>query len=135
MTGSRYVFDSNIITAILRQEQETVERVEAALQSNAEFLLCPVVFYEIYRGLLHRDARRYLAFFLQYVTTLTWEDLTQDDWVAAAQRWAEARSRGYQVEDSDLPIAVYAEQRGAIVITDNVQHFEPLGVRLENWRR
>lgn len=135
MSNSRYVFDSNIITAILRKEQTTVERVAAALQSNAEFLLCPVVFYEVYRGLLHKDARKQRPFFLQYVNTFTWEDITRDDWEAAAQRWAKVRSQGYQSRDADLLVAVYAERRGATVVTDNVQHFAPLGVSFENWRR
>jgi tRNA(fMet)-specific endonuclease VapC len=135
MTVSRYVLDSNIITAILQKEQVIAAQIAVALRSNAEFLICPVVFYEVYRGLLYRDAKKQLPFFLQYVSTCTWEDITQDDWKAAAQRWAEVRGRGYQTRDADLLIAIYADRRGAVVVTDNFKHFDPLGVQLESWRR
>jgi tRNA(fMet)-specific endonuclease VapC len=129
-----YVLDTNIFTAILRKEPKAVEQAEKALATNAEFLLCPVVFYEVYRGLLHRDAKRQLSFYLQFVTGFTWDDLDREDWRAAAQRWADLRRGGYSVDDADLLIGTYAARRNAIVVTDNTKDFIPLGVPVENWR-
>jgi tRNA(fMet)-specific endonuclease VapC len=134
MNPTRYVLDTNIFTAILRKEPKAVEQAEKALATNAEFLLCPVVFYEVYRGLLHRDAKRQLGFYLQFVTDLTWDDLDREDWRAAAQRWADLRRGGYSVGDADLLIGTYAARRNAIVVTDNTKDFIPLGVPVENWR-
>jgi tRNA(fMet)-specific endonuclease VapC len=134
MNPTRYVLDTNIFTAILRKEPKAVEQAEKALATNAEFLLCPVVFYEVYRGLLHRDAKRQLSFYLQFVAGLTWDDLDREDWRAAAQRWADMRRGGYSVGDADLLIGTYAARRNAIVVTDNTKDFLPLGVPVENWR-
>ena len=39
------------------------------LAANANIILSPVVFYEIKRGLLKKDARKQLGFFDQLVTT------------------------------------------------------------------
>ncbi len=58
--AARYVLDTNILTALLRYETKTVEHAAHAATLNAKFLLCPVVFYEALRGLLHRDAKNQL---------------------------------------------------------------------------
>ena len=132
---SRYVLDTNMFTAILRKDAAVIDRTAEALAAGAEFILCPVVFYEIYRGLLYRDARRQLDFFLKYTATFHWDDVTHDDWWAAAQLWADLRRRGVQVADADLLIGTYATQRNASVVTDNEGHFAPLSVPTENWLR
>jgi predicted nucleic acid-binding protein len=133
MNPERYVPDTNILTALLRKDPAVIERTTIALATNAEFFLCPVVFYEMYRGLLYRDAQRQLSFFLKYTTTLTWDDFTHEDWWAAAQQWAAVREQGHQVGDADLLIGTYAMRRNAIVITANERHFTPLDVVVENW--
>jgi len=132
---ARYVLDTNIITAILRKETRATSRLSRALASNAEFLICPVVFYETYRGLLHRDAKDQLDFFLEYVATFTWEDLRRQDWQAAAHLWSRLRAQGQQGQDADLLIGAYAARRGAVLVTDNEKHFALTDVPVENWRR
>jgi len=131
----RYVLDTNIFTPILRHEVQIGQRVSEALAAKNEFLLCPVVFYEVCRGLIHRNARNQLAFFLNYTTTFTWDDFNQADWQQAAQLWADLRRQGQQISDADLLIGVYALQRQATIITDNQKDFEILRVNIENWRR
>jgi tRNA(fMet)-specific endonuclease VapC len=131
---ARYVFDTNIFTAILRQEPRIAQRL-AEDPDGDQFLLCPVVFYEVQRGLLHRDAKRQLAFFMSYAARFIWDDFNQTDWQQAAHLWADLRRQGRFVEDSDLLIGVYATERQAIVVTDNEKDFAPLGIAIENWRR
>lgn len=133
--ATRYVLDSNIFAAILRGEPTTTQHVTNALAAGGEFLLCPIVFYEVYRGLLHRDAKKQLNFFLSYITTLTQSDFVSSDWEQAAQLWADLREKGQQVADADLLIGVYALERQAVIVTDNEKDFAPLGVTIENWRR
>ena len=133
MAGARYVLDANILTAILKRDPVATGRVNSALQSNAEFVMCPVVFYEIYRGLLHKDARKQLGFLLRYIGAYTWDDLKRPDWEQAAELWAKLRRKGVTASDADLLIAAYAIQRRATVVTDNTDHFLPLGTPAENW--
>jgi len=135
MNPPRYVLDTNIISALLRMESQVANRFADALVTEAKLYLCPMVFYEIYRGLLHRDAKGQLNTFLGYVSTLHWDDVTKEDWRAAGEHWAKLRLRGYQMADNDLLIAVFALQRQAILVTDNEKHFEALGVPMQNWRR
>lgn len=136
MTAPRYVLDTNILTALLRREESAAQRMQQALIADAEFLMCPVVFYELYRGLLHQDAKRQQSFFLQFTATFTWDDLAREDWAEAAQLWARLRRSGRSIgNDADLLIGTFAVRRNAIVVTDNIQDFTPLGVPVENWRR
>jgi len=135
MAAPRYVLDSNILSAYLKKEAGVGRRVKTALQNNAEFLLCPVVFYEVYRGLLHRDAKKQLAFFLQLADAFTWDDFDRQDWEEAAQLWARLYRTGQPTADADLLIGVYALRRGATIVTDNERHFTSFGTTIENWRR
>jgi predicted nucleic acid-binding protein len=135
MTAVRYVLDANIWTALLKREVATIGRVREALSANAELVVCPVAFYEIYRGLESRDALRQMQAFLSYVAAFAWDDYTRADWEAAGRLWATARRLGHVVADADLLIAAYAQRRNAVVVTDNVGHFSPLGIPVQNWRR
>lgn len=130
---ARYVLDTNILTALLRYETKPIEYTARAAAANAEFLLCPAVFYEALRGLLHRDAQKQRQRLLNYVGALTWDDFNRADWEKAAELWAALRGQGLQVSDADLLIGVYALQRQAVVVTANEKHFMPLGVQTENW--
>lgn len=135
MATRRYVLDANILSAYVKKEATVGHHVKSALQNNAEFLLCPVVFYEIYRGFLHKDAQKQLRFFLQITANFTWDDFNRQDWEHAAQLWANMRRSGHPPAETDLLIGAYALRRGAIVVTDNIKHFFPLGAMVENWRR
>ena len=130
---ARYVLDTNILTALLRHETKSVEHTARAATANAEILLCPVVFYEALRGLLHRNAQKQKQRLLDYAAAFIWEEFDRADWEKAAELWAALRSQGMQVSDADLLIGVYAMQRQAEVITANEKHFVPLGVQTENW--
>lgn len=130
---ARYVLDTNILTALLRHETKSVEHAARAAAANAEILLCPVVFYEVLRGLLHRDAPKQKQYLFDYAAAFMWEEFERTDWEKAAELWAALRRQGIQVSDADLLIGVYAVQRQATVITANEKHFVPLGVLTENW--
>jgi tRNA(fMet)-specific endonuclease VapC len=96
-------------------------------------MLSPVVYYEIQRGLLRRDARKQLRFFEQLVEALRWDDLQHADWRQAAQLWADEIASGRPPQDADILIAAQAHRLKAILVTANEDHFNHLGLRIENW--
>lgn len=135
MMPNRYVLDTNILSGLLRSEPQLISRIDQAAAAQAEFLLCPLVFYEVLRGLLHRDAKKQMDLFFDYIKGFTREDFNQTDWQVAAQLWAGLRRMGWQISDADLLIAAYAMERQAVIVTDNQKDFEILDVTVENWRR
>jgi predicted nucleic acid-binding protein len=73
----------------------------------------------------------------QITPFFVWNDLTQDDWLLAADTWATLTMQGRSPGDADLLIAVFAARRRAVLVTNNVRHFsvlaDPLRLTLQNW--
>jgi len=129
----RFVLDSNIISRILRRDVRVASRLIDASKANARVYLCPVVYYEVRRGLLERGASRQLGEFDALASTLIWEEFERPMWEGAASTWADCRRRGRPHDDADLLIAAYARHLQATLVTNNTADFEDLGLRLANW--
>ncbi|MEM7034670.1 MAG: PIN domain-containing protein [Chloroflexota bacterium] len=128
------MLDTNTISDILRRRSVALAHYRDALSHPSKLLMCPMVYHELYRGLLHRGARKQLAFLQRLIELFTWEEFTRDDWTMAAKVWANLRAKGVQIGDADLLIGIYAKRRQAILVTDNIKDFTPLGLTIENWR-
>ena len=129
-----YVLDTNIISLILREHPAVTARMNAISMGNI-VLGCPMVWHEVRRGLLARDAKAQMALFENLFATFQWQDYTRDDWSLAAEWWAQRRAAGQPIADADLLIAVFAHNRNAALVTDNEKDFADLGVNVENWRQ
>lgn len=129
-----YVVDTNIVSSVLRQDRNAAGRLDEVLRLGGTLYLCPVVYYEVVRGLLHSPVARMLEVFDEMRSHLLWQEFTPADWQLAAQLWAEARSSGRPHADADILIAAYALGRSAVLVTDNERHFSDLGLTIENWR-
>jgi tRNA(fMet)-specific endonuclease VapC len=110
-----------------------VSRFGEALKTDNVFVSSDVVDYEVRRYLLLKNATRQLdrydALSRDWVTV----SLARDDWRAAANLWSAVHAAGRSIEDRDLLIAVSALKEQALLVTNNVRHFEGLGVPLANW--
>ncbi|MBI5301451.1 MAG: hypothetical protein HY868_04885 [Chloroflexi bacterium] len=58
-----YLLDTNIISLLLRRNQSVEQRAEDSFVANDVLVLSPIVYFEIKRGLLKRDAQKQSAFF------------------------------------------------------------------------
>ena len=105
------------------------------MKTEDRVLGCPIVWYEIRRGLLARDAHRQMEQFEKMFVTFEWQDFTPADWSLASDLWAQRRTQGRPISDADLLIAVFARSRNAVLATDNEKDFEGLGVTIENWTK
>lgn len=131
---SQWVLDANIISAVMRQESAVLGRCDAALAQRGVLLLCPVVLYEIERGLLALpEATRRRQAFERLTASLAYRELDQRVWVRAAQMWAAERAAGRSRSDDDLLIAAFADIHTATVVTRNLRDFAGLGIPLEDW--
>lgn len=129
-----YLLDTNIISLLLRRHATVIQRTEAALVANATIILSPIVYYEVKRGLLKRDAKKQTDFFEQLMSKFAWQDFEPNDWEEAARLWASRMSKGAPITDADVLIAAQAKRLDAILVTDNTKDFADLGVKTENWK-
>lgn len=130
--AATYLLDTNIVTALLKRDPSVTGRLRAELARNSRILISAVVYYEIERGLLKRDALRQLAIFEQMASKLEWLDVERPHWEAAATLWAEHQKAGKPGNDADLLLAVQARQAQAVLVTDDAD-FDELDVSHENW--
>nr|WP_245232442.1 PIN domain-containing protein [Thiorhodococcus minor] len=128
------MLDTNILSYLMRGSSTVRANFDRTAESaGSQFVLSPVVDYEIRRYLLLKGATRNLA---QYqALTSTWLTPTFDTahWEHAITLWSERHRIGKPIADADLLIAVTALRQDAALITNNSAHFEGLGLRLEDW--
>lgn len=131
---NRYVLDTNAVADLMAKVSQTYTRFRARLSEGDRFLLCPVVLYEVERGLRAQPEattkRQSFDFLRDEVEYL---EFHQAVWLEAASLWASARREGRPRADDDLLIAAFARINGATVVTRNTQDFEGLGVPLQDW--
>lgn len=133
---SRWVLDAHIISAVMRQEPPVLGRCDAAMAQRGILLLCPVVLYEIERGLMALpEATRRRQAFEHLKASLAYREPDRRVWLRAAQMWAAERGAGRTRSDDDLLIAAFADVHTATVVTRNLRDFEGLGVPVEDWTR
>ncbi len=113
---------------------EGTERFESDLILRlVDFLLSPVVDFEIRRYLLLKQATRNLRQYEALVESWVKLELNHSDWEQAAVWWAELHKKGYSIADADLLIAVHAFANQATLVTKNLRHFEYLDLILIDW--
>lgn len=132
---TEYVFDTNIMSWIIGLDESVIQRMNETVKPADSILLCPVVWYEVRRGLLAKDARNQISRADTFFSTFIWQDYTRDDWSLAASLWKFRRQSGLPISDADLLIAVFARNRNAVLVTDNEKDFAQLGVTVENWKK
>ena len=131
----RYLLDTDTCSYLIKGRPESV-RSRFLDQPAADMAITSIVRFELMYGLqrlteehpLHAKTARFLA----GIETLCWD-------AQAADIFAETRFRllvtGKSLADMDLMIAAHAISRNAILVTNNLKHFERLApqLRLENW--
>lgn len=130
---ARFVLDTNTVSQILRRNATVLARLGGAAGGGDDLYMCPVVFYESWRGLAYRDARRQLEDLEAFTRTLRWVDYERAMWLDAARLWADRRREGRPHDDADLLIAAFARRLRATLVTNNSSDFADLGVEAIDW--
>ena len=129
------LLDTDVVSALRRPERHPQVTRWLAAQQPAEVFLSALTIGEIRRGITQQERRnapfaRELAVWLARLLTLFGDRVLAFD-VPAAQRWGRlSASLGH--DSIDLMIAATALEHGLAVVTRNVSHFEPTGVRVLN---
>ena len=135
---SSYSLDTDIVTKLLKKHpanQRVVARFRDEISRNSLFVICPIVYYEIRRELVFKDARIQLRAFERLIQAMTWKDFNLPIWDRACHLWSALRTMGASHHDADVLIAAHALGYGVVVVTGNTQHFEHTGVQFEDWNK
>jgi tRNA(fMet)-specific endonuclease VapC len=133
---STYSLDTDTLTKLLKKHpgnRSVVDRFRREIQRNSLFIICPVVYYELRRGLLFKGAHSQLVAFEKFAEAVAWKEFNVPIWNRASSLWSTLRARGRSHNDADVLIAAHAVHYGAIIVSANLEHFQGTGALVENW--
>ena len=132
-----YALDSNVISAILKKDTYVITRYRQEIKQGNEFIILPVVFYEIERGLLAKNLLVKRRAFIDFCKDIEVGEFNFDVWRKAAEIYAILSKQGKLIGvnfDGDVFIAAYCIINDYILITNNKDHFGRIDdLKFENW--
>lgn len=126
------VLDTSIIIELLRRKDLALgQKVAELVLSRRAILLCPVVFFEVERG-LKPEAKRQRALFDGLQKIFEYREFDKAVWEGASKKWAALRHLRNKPMTGDFLIAAYAERHNAKMIARD-RDFVRLAVPCEYW--
>jgi tRNA(fMet)-specific endonuclease VapC len=136
MSTPEVVLDTDILSALMRQNHKVVAQASLYLKKHGRLTFSIITRYEILRGLKARRATRQLANFERLCSISRFLALTDDMIVQAADTYADLYKRGELIPDADILIAASALTNGLGLVTNNKKHFRRIsGLHVENWKK
>ena len=128
-----FLIDTDVLSALRRRERSPQIARWMSRQREGDLYLSVVSIGEIERGIIRRqrsnpDFAHTLALWLDSVIKLYGEQILGVN-LAVARRWGQL-SAGIGNDSADLLVAATALEHGLSVVTRNVRHFRPTGVRV-----
>lgn len=134
MAVAQVVLDTDILSAIMRQNPVVIPKARAYLDEHSQFTFSIITRYEILRGLKAKGATKQTMVFDDFCARNTILPLTDEAVVKAADIYADLRGRGVLIGDADILIAASALVRGLGVVTNNEGHFQRIRkLQVQNW--
>lgn len=131
------LLDTDILNEVLKQKNANVVRNSANyLALHGQFAISSITWYEVLRGLKHKNASAQLVQFGAFCQNTLLLPVGNDVLERAAELWAAGRKNGMTPADADMVIAATALIHDRTLVTGNTIHFGWItGLRLDNWRQ
>ncbi|PZV10347.1 MAG: VapC toxin family PIN domain ribonuclease [Leptolyngbya sp.] len=134
MTVLPALLDTDILSAIMRQDPVVIPKAQTYLIAHERFTFSIITRYEILRGLKAKGATKQLAAFDRLCDLNTVLPLTDEAIIKASDVYALLRQRGELIGDADILIASTALTSGLCVVTNNLKHFQRIPeLKIQNW--
>jgi predicted nucleic acid-binding protein len=129
-----FALDTNIISYVLNGNLDLAEKLESVTKSGDNIVIPLMVYYEVKRGLLANNATAKMKVFDKLCLRIYIHNLTIFDMNTAASIYADRKSKGRVIDDSDLLIAAQCVTQGYTLVTHNTKHFEDIdGLLVVDW--
>ena len=130
----RYLLDTNMVTAILKENPKVTNQLESLNRQNEEVFISGITYYEIERGLLAVKAVKKLSDFEKFLKK--YQVLLLDDMAIfqkASEIYADLKQRGLPIQDADIFIAATAIIHNLIVVSHDSDLLRIKELKLEDW--
>lgn len=129
-----YIIDTNIISAIMKNDSEVKIRLQNAFLNGSEVFISGLSYYEIRRGLLAINATKKLHIFNEICRRfriLLLDDLRIFD--KASEIYADLKQKGKLIKDADILIASIALVYEITLVSDDSDFLRIYNLNVENW--
>lgn len=129
-----FLFDTNTVSALLKQNKVIAEKVNDVTDKGAKIFLSIVTDYEIQRGLFAVNATTQLKNYeiLRQQYQLLWIDNLEISKIAA-EIHADLKQKGQIIQDADILIAATAIVNNLTVVTGDNHFLRISNLKVENW--
>ncbi len=130
------LIDTDILSLFLRGDPKVAARFAEYLAEHEKINLSIITYYEIVSGLKHRDARKQLKVFLDFLEHNAVLPLSIESVNLSSDQYAVSRKHGRPIDDIDLLIAGIALANHLVLVTRNREHFKRIaGLEIADWSR
>ena len=129
-----FALDTNIVSNLLKNSELAYSMVEEETDRGNIFIIPPIVYYEVKRGLLAVNAVNQQKLFDTLCRKLPIGSMALAEWDTASKIYADLRVQGTPIEDADIFIAAFCIAGNYTLITGNIKHFNRVvGLKLLSW--
>lgn len=130
----KFTFDTNIFSYYIKGNDKIKNLLEAEILSKNEFIINPITYYEIKRGLIVNDSMKKSVKFNELCNIFGILELSNNVLDDAAYIYADLRKKGKIIEDADILIAATCRVNNLVLITNNTKHFANIkNLEIKNW--
>ena len=131
----KYALDSDTISYLLKKDSQAQNHLKRAVDNGDEYVIPPMVYYEVKRWLLLKNASVKLSAFLK-LTRFTKEIVMGEVcWEKAIDIYTSLIKKGVPIDDGDIFIAAYCLVNDYTLVTNNTDHFDRIdGLKVVNWK-
>ena len=130
-----YALDSDTISYLLNKDHKTQNNFKLAVDRGEEYVIPPIVFYEVKRWLQLKNAKVKLAAFVNLCTFTNKIVMDNACWEKAIEIYTTLIKKGAPIDDGDIFIAAYCIVNDYTLVTNNTGHFERInGLNSVNWK-
>ena len=130
-----YALDSNIISYMLKKDKGVIQHFDNTVKDTDSYAIPPIVYYEVKRWLVHRNATAMLERFSSLYDDSVKGNMSAEVWEKSIDLYARLRSSGKTIDDADIFIAAYCILNGYVLATNNTQHFSLIPeLKIVNWK-
>ena len=131
-----YALDTGTLISLLNCDEAIATKMDRAVLAGEQFIIPPIVDYEIQRGLLYKPSPKKEKMYFTLRKLYGVGVMMPEMWLMAARIYVNLRKSGYTIGDDDIFIASFCLENGYTLITRNSKDFINIAeLHIENWAR
>jgi len=130
------LIDSDIISYFIKNDKDVYDKFIAYIGEYDAINISIVTYYEVLRGLYHKNATRQIRVFEQLLSNCNIISLTVESAQISATEYARLKRQGITIGTGDMLIAGTALAQGFVLASNNERHFNHINnLEITNWKK